>query len=156
MTATHDGREHTQMGISWNCQRSFFTLFGPPPMPPALLKFDTIGSMMGGAVDSNCVIDWVLIKLETKRRGEEIGIQMGICCQRGFSALWFDGERRENLTRPPDLRVSMSFGLRSIRFGGILAPPNRLAVIDGSHNTLVSGNKSSLKQSLWKTNKDTK
>jgi hypothetical protein len=32
----------------------------------------------------------------------------------------------------------MSFGLRSIRFGGMLAPPNHwLAVIEGSHITLV-------------------
>ncbi len=36
LTTLYDGREQIQIwGFRWNCQGSFFTLFGQPPMPSA-------------------------------------------------------------------------------------------------------------------------
>ena len=145
LTNLYDGREQIQMGISLELLGIVFvfhTLLGRHWCCRSRWLQIRSAWMMGGTVDSDCVIDWAY-KLETKRRGEgNIDISMGIYCQWWFSALcWFDGGRGEKLN---DFRVSMSFGLRCIHFGGILAPPNHwLAVIDGSHNTLVGGNKSS-------------
>jgi hypothetical protein len=42
----------------------------------------------------------------------------------------------------------MSFGLRSIRFGGMLAPPNHCGR-PGSHNILVGGNKLNPRSNLF-------
>jgi hypothetical protein len=59
LTATYDEREPIRI-ISLELPGILFhTLWAdsPTPMPPAPLVSDTIGSMMGGAVDSDCVID---------------------------------------------------------------------------------------------------
>ena len=60
LTATYDGRETNTNGDFVELPEILFhTLWAdsPTPMPPAPLVSDTIGSMMGGAVDSDCVID---------------------------------------------------------------------------------------------------
>ena len=109
--------------------------------------------MTGGAVDSdwNCVIDWAFKLDETKRRGEgNRHTNWYLLPVVIFCALiwWWEGGKSNDLCVS-----SISFGLRSIRFSGILAPSNHwLAVILMVRTTLWwaetnhPGNKLSAKQ----------
>ena len=127
-------------------------------MPPPPLVTDTIGLMMGGVVDSDCVIDWAYnSKLNDVKK--EIGISMGIHCQWWFSPLWFDriswwggGQNRMTYVFPchlawdPSALVWWNVGAEKTLAGSHVRFPQHF----GERKQIILGNDLSAKQKRHK------